>query len=105
MIKLLYIFFVFILVSGCSMNLGTFKEIRAEAPAEMEALQKERVSGEHCRFVQFFTGFSYPRLDMAVLNAMSKVPGSRGLKDVNVKDSRVPFFNYFCYEVDGVPVK
>jgi hypothetical protein len=105
MIKMLCVCSVIILVSGCSVNLGTFKEIREAIPTEMEEIQKERVRGENCRFVQFFTGFSYPRLDMAVLDAMNKAPGSRGLKDVKVSEYRVTFFNYFCYEVDGIPVK
>lgn len=105
MIKRMSICTIFTLLSGCSFNLGTFKEIRAEVPTEMESLQKERVSGEHCRFFNLFTGYSYPRLDMAVLDAMSKAPGSRGLKDVKVGEFRNGFFYYFCYEVDGVPVK
>ncbi len=100
--KVTWLFLIFTSIVNCSVNIGSFQEIRMSIPKDKEEISNVRVSGEDCRFT---LSFVYPRLDLAAIDAISKVPGAKGLKDVKISDYRVPFINYFCIIVEGTPVK
>ncbi len=91
--------------SECQVPAGSFRMMSASLPAESETIGSSRVYGEHCRFYNSITGYAFPQMDFAVKDALSKVPGAKGLKDASIAEKYSPVFSYYCYEVDGLPVK
>jgi hypothetical protein len=100
--KRTWLVFLLFSILNCSINMGSFQEIRISTPKDKEEISSARIKGEHCKFTSFF---GFPQLDLAVQDAISKVPGAKGLKDVKISDYRVSFVNYFCILVEGIPAK
>ena len=86
-------------------NLGSFKEVALSLPNDKHVMQNKPVEGEHCRIRSMFTGYALPQIDIAVKDAISKIPGAVGLTDVTISDyTNAVFLEYHCWIVSGLPV-
>jgi hypothetical protein len=87
-------------------KIGNFREISLSPVINKTVMSDVVVKGEHCRVHNLFTGYAYPHIDLAVDDAVSKVPGSIGLKDVKVDHYiNVWLLPIYCFRVEGIAVK
>lgn len=101
-------------------DLGNFSVIAKSNTPSTEAVTTT-VTGKHCRYTNFYSG-NHPQLNLAVQDAVSKTPGSKGLKNVTVSyyfaagyqnlAVLIPILGILgfplhesCYIVEGSPVQ
>ncbi|MGE8720063.1 hypothetical protein ACO2KH_01885 [Leptospira terpstrae] len=73
---------------------GEYREIRLEPQVVSE--QDGLVNGRSC---SFFLIPPVPKLNNAILNALEKAPGKKGLKNPLIKD--ISYFIGRCFLVEG----
>jgi hypothetical protein len=86
-------------------NLGSFKEISINSPSDKINFQDSPIKGEDCTIQHFFTWFSTPRIDRAIDDALSKVKGAKGMKDIKIHYFASVPINYVCFRVEGIATK
>ena len=111
MTKLISLFFIGVLFSGCvTQHIAKYDVASKDSDLKKTFEQQPpaaRVRGESCRTTITVIPLSgFPDLIKANADALSKAPGAKTLLDVQTSYTNLFtfFYNKFCFVVEGTPV-